>query len=267
MPVVLNGELTEDEYAGGPEFSADRNTKQIVFLGTGAPYFARFFKINPSDPIGQPVLDGTEQLYPAGSGDSLAANIGGVQFRSAVKGVPATIYGRQAYATDVLTSAPAFGGGTQACCGGSGEPLDVTDGVIDVNPTTQIVIGAGLTLSNPSPGVAQIDDTDAGAGIEFNTDNEGGFLFVRSNNPITGIGVGYNGFGLALVDGADNGIIIDSDNEVNVNTVQNGSFTFGQPNNSQQFIVNGGLQRFHVGPAQTFTVEDHLGNPIFQLTG
>lgn len=205
MPVILTGELTADQYeAGGASFPADRNTRQITFLGTGAPYYARFFKINPSDPIGQPVLDGVERLYPAGSGDSLAANIGGVEFRSAVPGVPAAIYGQQAFATDVISATPAFGGGTQACCGGSGGSLDVTDGVVDVNPTTQIVIGAGLTLTNPAPGVAHLEGD---GGIQFTADgvygpaNSGDALEIK----VTGPGFTSNGYGIEIVDNSPTG--------------------------------------------------------------
>lgn len=40
--------------------------------------------------------------------------------------------------------------------GAGGSPLDTTDGVTSVNPTSELLIGAGITLSNPSAGVAEL---------------------------------------------------------------------------------------------------------------
>lgn len=155
MPTTLSGVNTPDAYNPSCSFQPDKNTKQIVFVGTGADYYVQIYKLNPHDLLSQPLADGVERFYPAGTGDNFVGPIGGAFFRSAVSGVPAAIYGQQAFATDVLSSAPAFGGGPSCCGGMSG--LDTTDGVTDVNPTTQLLIGSGITLSNPSSGVARLD--------------------------------------------------------------------------------------------------------------
>ena len=74
--------------------------------------------------------------------------------------------------------------------GSGGTALDTTDGSTDVNPTTQLFIGSGLTLTNPSTGQAHL----SGGGIQFNTDNEGGYLDV------TGKSVDGSGMTINLID-------------------------------------------------------------------
>jgi hypothetical protein len=55
----------------------------------------------------------------------------------------------------------------------TGTPLETTNtgGTVTVNPTTEILIGANLTLSNPGAGIAQIVGSAAGSGIAFGVDN------------------------------------------------------------------------------------------------
>lgn len=65
--------------------------------------------------------------------------------------------------------------------GGGGSSLDTTDGVTDVDPTTQLLIGAGLTLTNPSPGVAELASPGAGS-----------YVFISEASPI-GTGLFFNG--------------------------------------------------------------------------
>lgn len=101
-------------------------------------------------------------------------------------------------------------------------------------------------------------------GWRFDTDNEGGWGFLRSNAPITGIGGGYDGFGLAFVDGDNDGLLLDSDLSVQINTVQNGSLFFGT-NAPIGLIAGVGIGLANSG--NEFTVLDHTGTTIFTLTG
>lgn len=91
------------------------------------------------------------------------------------------------------------------CCGGGGggSVLDVTDGSIDVNPTTQIFIGQGLVLTNPSPGVAQIDNY----AVLFNDDNEE--LPARSLRVVTNDETSLTGYGMVLINDGNNRTLLE----------------------------------------------------------
>ena len=171
---------------------------QLFYRGTGAPQQVQAGPVFRAVP---PI----SQTFP-----------GAVAFvaRSHTAGVPAQVIAQVWETTDgplpasgIPQTASLSGSGQISClcAGGGGPPLDTTDGIVDVNPTTQLFIGACLTLTNPAPGVAQIDDTDAGAGIEFDTDNEGGWLDVTTNN------VDGDGLGMHLLDKSGGGILLDLD--------------------------------------------------------
>jgi hypothetical protein len=120
-----------------------------------------------------------------------------------------------------------------------------SDGNLLARATAPVVAAGASAEVSWFPRVAQ---AASGGGIDFDKDNEGGWLYVQTNAVISGIGAGYDGYGMALVEHDNAGILIDSDLTVNVNTVQSGNVVVGQPANGQTITLNAAL--------------DNGGNPI-----
>lgn len=169
MPFSLEGAQTQDAYSDQCELQPDKNTIQCSFYCLDNPVIVQVFKRNPRMPLSQPVWDGIERFYQTGGGDTFVGPIGGVKFRSANAGQSARIFGVQTFATDVTSMASGFGGSS-----GSPFELDTTDGVTDVNPTTQLFIADGIFLENPVPGQAY---------ILVNLDSPDGSIIPTYNGP------------------------------------------------------------------------------------
>lgn len=182
MPFSLQGELTGDTFAdsiaNGCQFEPDKGTVQIVFAVLNADVIARFYKLVPGGP--QPIWDGIERRYPAGTGDSLGANVAGIDFRSADAGSPASVLGTQSFHGDILSAVPLFGGG-QIAPQPAAEPSDVISGetagttasitpiaastpcfsvVVKAHPTNAdtIFVGGSTLLANGSNGYSLVQD-------------------------------------------------------------------------------------------------------------
>lgn len=93
-----------------------------------------------------------------------------------------------------------------------------------------------------------------GGGIQFDTDNEGGWLEITTNN------AGPGGFGIKLVDEDDNDLLVDTDSRLLINTEQNGGLLFGTAGGG---AGGGGSAIFGLSPGQTVTVQDDTAAPIF----
>jgi hypothetical protein len=68
--------------------------------------------------------------------------------------------------------------GVKPAAATTGTPLETTNtgGTVTVNPTTELLIGAGITLTNPGgAGTAELVAAGGGGGWDFNQDNNGGY--------------------------------------------------------------------------------------------
>ena len=177
--------------------------------------------------------------------------------------------------------------------GSCGTALDTTDGSTDVNPTTQLFIGSGLTLTNPSTGQAHL----SGGGIQFNTDNEGGYLDV------TGKSVDGSGMTINLIDGppsgtggfniqAKNNLFLHGPSKISLtfgnlflqddatNSGSNAPIIWGSGNTSSgknifiynkdstalvEIASNGSLTVHLIATGSSFTVKDHSGNALLRV--
>jgi hypothetical protein len=183
VPEILSGVATADGYTDACALLPDKNTQQVTFVGVGADYLVRVYIKQVDALASAPVWDGVERYYPAGTGDSFGAQCGGVFFRSAVAGSPATVYGQQAFVGDVLSAAPAYGGGPSPF-----ESLLTTDGVTSVKPTGELLIGAGLTLTSPGTGIAELVAAASPAITEI-TSVDGSVVVTDPTGPIVNLRV------------------------------------------------------------------------------
>ena len=204
MPEVLTNVPTQDGFTSSCAVIESANTQQVTFVGTGNDYIARVYVKDLSDPNARPKWDGVDRFYPAGTGDAFGALCGGIYFRSAVAGSPAVMLAQQAFVGDVISAAPAYGNAS-ACC--DGMSLDTTDGSLSVDPTGVLLIGDGLTLTEPSPGTARIDAA-GGSGIMFDTSPQAGTFLEASTT-----GPGPSGYGIDLAS-TGGGTQIASDTEI-----------------------------------------------------
>lgn len=150
--------------------------------------------------------------------------------------------------------------------------FDGSAAIVPFVPTLQIIAPNGTVLAScPVPSsVAAGASADVswfprgglgaggspGGGIEFDTDNEGGWLDIttRTTDP--------SGFGMRLQDAEDGEILIDTDNRVLVNTEQNGDLVFGTAGGG---AGGDGNVTFGLGAARAFTVQDDSANPILEV--
>lgn len=161
MSVTIGPQAVTDEYT-------DANPASFDFQGTP---FAWGYAIVSDAPVWISLLVGTSQGartwsidYPANAsfvpvsagsargGQRPGDSIMGIRFRNFTPGTPATVTGSffQAGETGIV---PGVTGNASNPFSGS---LEVTDGIVDVNPTTKIFVGAGLVLQGPGGGQAII---------------------------------------------------------------------------------------------------------------
>lgn len=235
MPFSLDGVQTQDVYTDTCELQPDKNTIQCSFYCLDNPVMVQVFKRNPRMPLSQPIWDGVERFYAAGSGDTFVGPIGGVKFRSANAGSSARIFGVQTFATDVTSMASGFGGGPGSPFSGggiqyagpgavygpdnSGESLDSlstagpnSDGY-GTSFTDSGGFGIGLIETAVAPIVLQsagtIDSTATGIKELVNGVNNAGIEMTvgdTNNSGITGAVSGDDNSGIQLtVVGTNNG--------------------------------------------------------------
>lgn len=91
-----------------------------------------------------------------------------------------------------VTFIPPFGSAASGS-GGTGTNLTTTNtgGTVTVDPTTELLIGSGITLTNPSGGTAELVASGGGSGLAFDTDPQSGDWLVVSTT-----GSGGSGFGI-----------------------------------------------------------------------
>lgn len=190
----IAGVDTGDEYEDALTLGPAQDVAQITFNVIGNPAFVQFWKPVPGQPS-KATLEPFERFYYANTYGVIATGVSGVRFRSYNAGDPATITAEMDFATDPTLFPGTVAGVTLTPSGGIIPPsqLETTDGVTDVVPTNELLIGAGLTLSNPAPGVAQLD---AGAGGVEVTDgtidiNPASTIFIgeriRLSEPTAGV--------------------------------------------------------------------------------
>jgi hypothetical protein len=151
--IVLNDIACGDDYTPAA-------TIAFVYESSGGYGAVRsndaFVSLAWSDAGGAGADQGSEQWTPefrmSPGNLALSPHIIGIRFRNAVPGQVATI-------TAVLSSKfepPVFLTAAGVAGSGGGSALDVTDGVVTINPTNVLLIGSGLALTNPLSGVAAV---------------------------------------------------------------------------------------------------------------
>lgn len=95
-----------------------------------------------------------------------------------------------------------------------------------------------------------------GGGIQFNTDNEGGYLDITTNN------ADPDHFGIKLQDEEDNDVLIDTDARLLLNTEQNGNVVMGT---AAHGAGGGGSVLIGVQTGQSLSVLDNTDSPIFEV--
>lgn len=161
MADFIENAQTADDYVPELQLGPSKNVATISFTSQDNDVYVTLFVWGSStrDPTSEePVPEGQERFYPAGSGDSWGRNVGGIKFRSAAPGKPATINAVMSFPWDPISTLGILPNGAQlTCCGG----LETTDGILVVDPTLILEIGANLALTEPIPGVARVDATSS----------------------------------------------------------------------------------------------------------
>jgi len=87
-----------------------------------------------------------------------------------------------------------------------------------VFPTQELATGDSAAVTYGPFGIA-LSESTGGSGIQFNTDNEGGYLFLRSNDQ----GVVSGTAGVDIRDASDGGIQIEVENDGDLNLFADGT--------------------------------------------
>lgn len=177
----IAGVDTSDTYQPAVTLGPSQDVTQITFNVVGNPAFVQFWKPVPGQPS-KATLEPFERFYYANSYGVIATGVSGVRFRSYNAGQPATITAEMDFATDPVVFPGTVAGVNLTPSGGIIPPsqLETTDGVTDVVPTNELLIGSGITLTNPGDGVAELT---AAGGLDV-TDG------VTTVNPATELEIG-----------------------------------------------------------------------------
>lgn len=156
---------TQDLYTPACTLGPAQDVVQITFNVVGNPAFVQFWKPVPGQPS-KATLEPVERFYYANTYGVIASGVSGARFRSYNTGQPATITAEMDFLTDPTLFPGTVAGVTLTPSGGIVPPsqLETTDGVVDVVPTNELLIGAGITLTDLGGGIAQLE---AAGGLEI----------------------------------------------------------------------------------------------------
>jgi hypothetical protein len=138
---------TANGYTATCRLGPTTNVRQVTFSGSGNAFVAELYIYPNGDPNTNPVLEGVERTYPAGSSDGFT-NCAGAQFRSASPGLPAVINGAMAYGLESpISLGPQLGPTVNVLPVG-----DLISGYISADGTPQ---GVGFTVAWGGAGSGQ----------------------------------------------------------------------------------------------------------------
>lgn len=172
MPVGVGIVQTTDEYPPDGETGAAivgpfQELFNIQFTVSTALVVAQIAKLDATGSLHWDL--GEITLAPGVNG--FQSKIHGIRFRSAVTGTPATILINGFLGDDPVpfTNPQSLEGEIDP--GGTFTPtvggIEITNGVIDINPATELEIGGGINLTEPSSGVGKIAVTTSVATRTF----------------------------------------------------------------------------------------------------
>lgn len=190
MPAPISFAQTANDYPpdntdGAPILGPLQQVVSITFQVSGNC----FYQLAKKTKSGSVAWDEIDLPAQTGSG-GFSGKCYGIKFKSAVSGMPVTVSAVAFFPDDAVPFQQIQAGSG----GGGGSSVETTDGITTVSPTTELLIGSGLVLSNPGLGIAELKTEIVVVGAQvraasLDTPDSSGFAFpsVSTSNGFTNV--------------------------------------------------------------------------------